>query len=344
MIKINLNVLKKLLILPFLLFSIVLFSQNFKKEKRIYVLDLTGSMWGSGAGTDIFDEVRVGLIQTINALENPSTDISVITFGKDVIEIWNAEASVIGKQGLIKKINAIEPFNGQPIRQATNICAALEAAKKKLNPLKFNYLFLYTDGGHNFYNGASNNNLQCVRDIVAEICLKNNRTDDVYPFYIMLTKQASSQELKNSLACFTVYDNNCANPEIVIVRPEQNRYSINLLENKLSAEVKFISNKKTSLISDVNLKVTLKDNSAFTLKKTSYKLTAQLDPIIIEFTPKGNLELLKSNLPLKSELELIFEVNYLTGVGNCKTVEMRPDKAFIDVINRREKTVNISIN
>ena len=57
MIKTRFSWFKKLFIIPFLLFSMISFSQNFKKEKRIYMLDITKSMWGTGGGENIFAEL-----------------------------------------------------------------------------------------------------------------------------------------------------------------------------------------------------------------------------------------------------------------------------------------------
>ena len=129
-----------------LLISISSFSQTFKTEKRIYLLDITGSMYGKGSGENIFTEVKNNLIQTINSLDNPQTNITVITFGKGVVDIWEAQATANGKSNLITNINTHNEYKGLDLQTATNICDALSAANDKISINMLNYLFLFTDG------------------------------------------------------------------------------------------------------------------------------------------------------------------------------------------------------
>jgi hypothetical protein len=334
----NIKITHFLVIATLLLVSISSFSQNFKSEKRIYLLDITGSMWGVGKGEDIFNKVKKSLIQTINSLDNPETKITVITFGKGVEDIWEAKATIEGKKSLIASINTYDNYEGKDIQKATNICDALTTANDKIENNMLNYLFLYTDGGHNFPNG----NLQCVKDIVNVICEKNNRTDDVYPFYIMLTEKANSSDLRNALKCFKIVEG-CSTPDIVVVKTEKNKSSINLLENKLSTVIKFVSNRSSSLLSKVKLELTLAGNENFKLKKTEYTLSQKLGKITIDFVAKRNISQVKSILPLTSELNLKINISYLEDFGKCKTIEMRPENMTIYVINKREKTVTITV-
>ena len=332
--------LKRLILFILILSTISSFGQNFKGEKRIYVLDITGSMWGAGGNENIFDEVKASLINAISALDNPATDVTVITFGKSVKDIWSAKASIEGKKDLISKINGISN-DGESIQQATNIAAALEGANEEIDKIRFNYLFLYTDGGHNFYNGMSSSDLQCVRNIVKIICSKNNRTDDVYPFYIMLTEKANSAELRAALGCISIVNN--STPEIVIVRPEKSRCSINLLEKHLSTDIRLISNKNSSLPAGVKITAHLQENEFFTLNNTEYQLSSQLGSINIQIVPVYNLKNIQNELDLYSELELVFDIDYIGQVDSFQSVEMRPERIVIDIINEREKTVTISI-
>jgi len=323
-----------------LIFFVSGFSQNFKNENRIYLLDITASMWGHN-GEEIFSEVKNSLIRTINSLENPETNITVITFGKRVEDTWKAKATPSGKKELINKINTYDKDDKdkfKDVQMGTNICDALKAADKEINPKMFNYLFLYTDGAHNY----PNIDLQCIKDIVQGICNKKNGIIDIYPFYIMLTDKASSSELREALGCFTIIEG-CSTPEIVIIKPEKNRASINLLENKLSTEIKFVSNRSSSLPSKVKLKLTLSGNNNFKLKKTEYVLSENLGKISIDFMPRRELSTIKTDLPLKSELSLEIKISYIDNFGKCKTIEMRPENIIIDVINKKEKTVIITI-
>jgi hypothetical protein len=339
--KINFTI-KRLIFFMLIIITTPSFGQNFKGEKRIYLLDITGSMFGEGKSENIFDQVKASLIDAINAIDNPTTDVTVITFGKSVKDKWSAKASTNGKNDLISKINNIgTSYTGKDIQQATNIAAALEGAYKEININRINYLFLYTDGGHNFYNDQYNSDLQCVRNIVDIICEKNNGIDDVYPFYIMLTEKANSQELRDALSCITIVNN--ATPEIVIVRPEKRRSSINLLENNLTADIRFVSNKNSSLSKDVIITAQIEANSFFTIDKTKYQLSSKLGTIKIQLIPMYDLNNIQSDLAFQSELELSFDIDYNGKVDPYKSVEMRPNSIIIDVINIREKTVSISI-
>ena len=242
---------------------------------------------------------------------------------------------------MISKINSIDSYTGQSIQQATNIAGALEGANGEIDVNRINYLFLYTDGGHNFYNGQSSSDLQCVRNIVQEICAKNNRTDDVYPFYIMLTEKANSQELRDALNCITIVNN--PTPEIVIVRPEQSHSSINLLENNLSTEIRFVSDKNSSLSKGVIITAHLENNRFFDLSKTEYQLTSKLGSIKIQLVPKYDMRNISNNLDYLSELDIEFNIEYDGKVDPYKFVKMRPNSIVIDLINEREKPVKISI-
>ena len=318
------------------------FGQNFKDENRVFILDITGSMWGVGGTENIFDEVKESLIESINSIDNPATNITVITFGKDIKDKWSEKATLEGKNHLITKINTIsyDKKDPAPIQQATNICKALKEANSEIRANLFNYLFLYTDGKHNYPDA----DLNCVRDLVKEICAKNNRTNDVYPFYIMLTKQADSPELRHTLKCFTTPDPGCTSPQIIIIRPERTHYSINLTDDKLAARINFISNTNSTLPSKVKISAKLTYDNYFRLAETEYLLSPELGSIEIELIPLRDINSIRTDPSLPSSLELFFNnTEYSTIVEKCKTVETRPNKIIIELINTREKTVTISV-
>jgi len=157
----------------------------------------------------------------------------------------------------------------------------------------------------------------------------------------MLTEKANSPELRDALGCITIVNN--PTPEIVIVRPEQSHSSINLLENHLSTEIRFVSDKSTYLSEGVTVTADLANNRFFDLKDTIYQLTSKLGSINIELVPRIDMMTITHNLDRLTELGIEFNIEYNDTVDPYKFVKMRPNSIVIDLVNEREKTVKISV-
>lgn len=169
-----------------LMVSHITYSQSVQNEKRIYLLDVTASMIGKGAvyTPNIFDDVKQKLVNSINNVEIPLTEVVIIPFTDKPHEPIRGRISNRGS--LINEINKIDIKRGD-----TNITDAWIRGVQELDSLQTNYVFLLTDGLHN-----------CGTE--KEILYKNLKKWDtlsagkyMYAFYVMLTPRAKDMEIAN---------------------------------------------------------------------------------------------------------------------------------------------------
>lgn len=161
------------------LFPISVYCQSNIHEKRIYLLDVTKSMVGKGVveTPDIFAQVKQNLIEAINEIEDPQTEIVVVPFTNTPHEIISGFVSQ--KDSLSGVLSDITVRNGD-----TNIADAWAMGVSLLDSTKVNYMFLLTDGLHN--NGPSQDELYST--------LKSwdwvRKGKYFFSFYVMLTSNA----------------------------------------------------------------------------------------------------------------------------------------------------------
>lgn len=170
----------------FLLICSTVFSQTTLEEKRIYLVDVTASMEGKGniVTPDIFQKVKSELINTINSINNVSTEIVVIPFTSQPHE--RIKGSIKEKQVILKGISALTIKQGD-----TNIVDAWEAGVSEIDPKKINYLFLLTDGLHNC--GPSKESLFEKLTEWKDFAYERY----YFSFYVMLTPNAKEQPICN---------------------------------------------------------------------------------------------------------------------------------------------------
>jgi hypothetical protein len=177
------------LLLTFLIILLyhVSFAQGFKKEKRIYLFDLTASMTGFGGTPNIFNDVQRNFVSAIDKLENDDTEIVILTFTNRIISKGTFRAHE--KLKIKQFINSLKIANGN-----TDIKAAWAAGQKELDATKVNYMFLLTDGRQTVGGKAAEQQLFSL--------IRNWKSDasghDYYAFYVMLTPNASSDVLAKS--------------------------------------------------------------------------------------------------------------------------------------------------
>ena len=158
-------------------FSLALCAQGYMKEKRIYLLDITGSMSGFGGSENIYDSVRSQLISAILEVDESNTLIEVIPYA-------DKPGSVItgSKEDIISALSNIKAIGTN-----TNIDAAWRKGVSRIDSTRVNYMFLLTDGKHNsgptYYSFC-----QTIRD------WKNVSLGKyVFAFYVMLTHNAEDE-------------------------------------------------------------------------------------------------------------------------------------------------------
>ena len=118
-------------------------AENIIPEKRIYLLDLSGSMIGQGSvRTDnVLDKMKSDLAAAVDWTSLP-TEFVFIPFTDRVMPEFGGTDTK--KQELMTEISSIEAEAGN-----TDIASAWECALEKLDSTKVNYIFLLTDGYHN---------------------------------------------------------------------------------------------------------------------------------------------------------------------------------------------------
>ena len=175
---------KFLKILIFLLACPQLYSQADRLEKRIYLVDVTGSMVGKGSvkTPNIFADVKKELASAINAIENNDTEIVIITFTNKPRSVRSFLSG--DKPEILDYIQMLKIESGN-----TNIADAWALGTQHLDSTKVNYLFLLTDGLHNCGPGK-------------EVLYKHMRdwhtmADNKYyfAFYLLLSPQAREQKV-----------------------------------------------------------------------------------------------------------------------------------------------------
>lgn len=167
------------LVLLFLAFVTSINGQINMQEKRIYLVDATASMIGKGtvASDNIFGKVKNELKMALNMIEDPNTEITIVTFTNKVHRTING--LIKDKTNLLTAIDKLNVIAGD-----TNIADAWEYGIGQIDKNKINYLFLLTDGLHN--SGPD-------KDVLYGR-LKHWETFSLgkylFGFYVMLTKQA----------------------------------------------------------------------------------------------------------------------------------------------------------
>lgn len=160
-------------------------AQDFLPEKRIYLLDVTASMAGVEGNENVFDTVKAQLRNAISDMkEDPTTEIVVIPFAHQAFPALSGDCET-----MLQGLNELQTY-----RKNTNITAAWEAGLEQLDSTKLNYLFLLTDGSHNYDKDTTrlHNGLRSWNQIA--------EGKPYYAFYLMLTQKASKDKSIRAIA------------------------------------------------------------------------------------------------------------------------------------------------
>lgn len=172
------------LYLCMVLLSIASVNAQQQQERRVYYLDVTGSMEKNG----IWDIVRTNLKNAINKISDETTELVVIPFtdSDHSLAIWEEKATTEGKANLIKKIDAQKvEYNCY-----TDVFVPLEDFyTKRIDKNKVNYIFLMTDGNQR------NSGKDKLNNLIKEW---RSHTDGayVYGFYVMLHPEAHNANIE----------------------------------------------------------------------------------------------------------------------------------------------------
>ena len=164
--------------------SNIAFAQPYLQEKRIYVVDVTGSMEGRGAveTPNIFNKVKQNLVSAIESIPTSSTEVVIIPFTNRPVGEFSG--TIEHKDSLTSYISDLKIFGGD-----TNIADAWDRGISHIDTTKVNYIFLLTDGLHNC--GPSPDALYQKLSKWGE----STAGKYVFAFYVMLTPNAKDLEI-----------------------------------------------------------------------------------------------------------------------------------------------------
>lgn len=164
-----------------------LYSQGqLKKSNYIYIFDCTKSMINYG----ILDETLVFLHQDINE-RIPGNEITIQLFQGNPLETVN----FLREDFDDKKWAEIEKLIRDHAQNVTNtnICSAWEEGLRYIDPGKYNYIYLMTDGEDNAHGS---NGTAMVCKLIREWCGKYR---DSRAYYVELYKGAMNQEILKAI-------------------------------------------------------------------------------------------------------------------------------------------------
>ncbi len=326
-----------IIFLTFLILNPV-FSQGFKQEKRIYLLDITKSMFGLGASPDIFDDIKHALYNGIENINNPETEISIITFqGTNTYQThnlphWNFKKGDEGKFSSVK--STIDAFSMKTVPgHNTDIYSALVKAKHEIDPDKINYIFLLTDGAQSPIGRTIKHDQKDLDKLLSGWCnwSKNRNT---YLFYVMLTDKAKNENIIDIVEhqC-NAYVSMGTDINIAFIRPIEKQIAINLEDQPEFIEIPLTANDWDYLPADTNLKIELSANNIFELNKGSVDIKDGKLTIKIDRANGNSWHQLVSNTPRKSTLRL--------QISSDNGIKILDPSVKIEVRNYREKVLTL---
>lgn len=322
-----------ILLITVFLFSLSSFAQKkhnrFKETKNIYVLDLTLSMFGKSSGAkDIFDEVREELIKVINTTNNKSTEIVIVTFQDDILDVWEEKATPKGKQSIIDKLNNIT--NENVPKQNTNIHGAWKKGRSLIDPDKLNVVFLLTDGEHSV---AHTTKATLYKEVADWGKFATNK--DYYAFLVELTEQASDPELRETIQT-TINAQIIKGIEFFIISIEDNNPVMNI-NDELTFSLDIIGDRINAIPEDFTINLELDDPNFKIKNGTNQQLKDS--PYRVKLESKRSIEDLKKELPQISSLNIIVKYDE----KKYPQVKLLNNKIICTVKNKKEMVLTIEV-
>ena len=258
-------------------------TEKFKETKNIYLLDVTLSMFGYNNAPNIFDNVRNELINSINAIQNPKTEIVVVTFQDNILDTWTAYADDKGKTEIVTHLQNIEEKKLKATR--TNIYSVWKKGQELVDPNKLNVMYLLTDGVQNTQKVNKNKLYNEVKDWGT---FANNK--DYYAFLVELVDNAKDEELRKVIK-------ETPNAQVIsgidfFVFSVKDLNPIVSLYDDLEFDLDFVGDRIDNIPQDFSFTLKMNDNN-FKLSETSFILKNK--PFKIKLThPNKSIETIQS--------------------------------------------------
>ena len=227
-------------------------------EQRIYLVDLTRSMEGFNGSEDIFSTVKYNLNGAISAITDTSTVITIIPFTNKPLEVYSNKIS--HRDSILNYVTNLKTQKGD-----TNILEAWEKGESLLDDSKINYMFMLTDGIHNFG--------EPIDSLYQALNRWEDKTKGKYQFafYVMLTKDAEQQQIWN-----------IANNTKQMWPIRSMNIDTDFVLGKMNLKVNIINNNKVKIYlpctnpeifnSGFNFKLTMSDNEYYRIINPANKI------------------------------------------------------------------------
>ena len=206
----------KLLLFSLLLFPLMLSAQNVdkvKKERRIYLWDVTMSMQGYGKGNKkIWDEVKTKLIEDIDGIIDPETEIILLPFQHKIIDCVKVTANAAGKNEVKKFVTDYQlprlwvgdAITGHEVEAGekgkttmTKLYAPIiQSVNSYIYNDRTNVLVIMTDGNSDFEDDQKD-----FEDLLKEKWCDLATEKDIHAFYFMLTPNAVIEKINDDNIC-----------------------------------------------------------------------------------------------------------------------------------------------
>lgn len=329
--------LKLFIIVSFLLFSISSNSQNFKKEKRIYLLDITKSMFGLDGTPDIFDEVRNALYEGIENIDNPETLITIIPFqgtNTDTKKNLPSWTFTLNDGTFVDVKKNIDTYTIKSVPgHNTDIYSALKKGQEAIDPERLNYIYLLTDGGQSPKGPSVKFNNKDLILLLNQWC-DFAQEKDVNLFYVMLTEAAKNEKIidivQKQCNAFVV---DGAGSDIAFLRPTSSELMINLLDKPRAIEIELSANDWSYIKSDIKIKAKLSSNSLFELEGEAVSIDDKKMRLKIRTINGSSFQHLHENNPQQT----ILNINLSTDAD----VKILEPNIKVVVKNKKERVLKI---
>lgn len=327
---------KPLVMCLFLLFNLIANTQSFKKEKRIFLLDITKSMWGLNESTpDIFNEVKTKLFEGIEGITNPETEIMVIPFqGTTTYEKFNLPSwtFTISDKKIINELKkTINSYNLKTVPgNNTDIYSAIVKGQEVINTERKNYIYLLTDGKQSSKGGSVKFDNKDRLDLLNDWC-NWAEPRDVNLFYVMLTEASKDDKLieivkkQCNIHITTGTDMNFGE-----ISPTSEKLMINLHDEPTNLIIDLSANNWSYISNEAALKVSLDSNNLFKFKEPISKISDKKLSLELEIVDNQNFNSLRENNPQ----EISINLSITSDKDNLKVIN--PNLKLI-VKNKKEK-------
>lgn len=329
---------KSLFLILFLCIVATVIAQP-KSERRIYLWDVTLSMYGITCSKgepnyatynlkgDIYYDVKEFLIQDINLFEgNEDSEIIVLPFQEKILVDENDWTVKADKQGKMRIIQKIEDYPMQKCSN-TNIVEPIKAVMEKfVKEGKSNYLYILTDGKQ------SGGNSELIKMI--EAWGNSAKKTKAYALYVMLTKEAIDNDIieacKKNDNIDVITQTFFLQPEPIVV------FNINNDKGKL-VNVELKSKGNIILPENIKIKVSAQNNPNLIANSDIFVKDNKISFSIRQSEAEAALSNeLKMRIPLRLELQNREELK-----ENGMLVLLNPDEIKLELTKNPEKKLII---